>query len=181
MKMLTYFVTISSIHCGQWEVSVNRGTCVSKKMFLNYFHTSSLVAGEPECQDILGMSTVYQIFEYYDRPKITFFPCTISEEITLEDRYRSGETRSFPFIVNTSTFNESYTSVCLHLVPIWERNETLEENCQSQLEETIRVSNGSDNYTTVLQYISGLCDAIGAPLPHPNTTVSYHFCNFTVV
>lgn len=90
------------------------------------------------------------------------------EEVTLNDAINQGVRYAFPTIVETSTFEESFMSVCQS------HNDT--EDCAETVLEVIQVSTDfEDGNKTMISYLSQLCDTFHLPLPHPNETIKVRF------
>lgn len=100
-------------------------------------------------------------------------PRCYREEVVLTDTIRQGTRYSFPNIVNTSTFDNSYLTVCTSNPDPF--NYDL-DNCTSSLaavkEASIDYEPGNE---TMISYMSNLCDAFGLPVPHPNETIRARF------
>ena len=97
------------------------------------------------------------------------------EEVQLTDAIRQGARYSFPNIVNTTTFESSYMTVCTsNSEPFFYDP----ENCTTSMEAVIEASTvfmpGNE---TMISYLSNLCDAFSLPLPHPNETIRLRYAD----
>jgi len=109
-----------------------------------------ITAGEPEC---------------YHR----------MEEIILRNGVASGKETPFPAAASTSTFDQTFLSVCYsHRAP-FNPDQTF---CERALKKVHEINNRfeSENVTNV-EFISDMCDTLGLHLPHPNTTISLRFAS----
>lgn len=97
------------------------------------------------------------------------------EEVQLTDAIRQGARYSFPNIVNTSTFESSFISVCTgHSEPFFYDP----DNCTTSMEAVIEASTEFEpGNETMISYLSNLCDAFSLPLPHPNETIRLRYAD----
>ena len=130
-------------------------------------------AGEPECYRRMWVLCIMKSIKYiiYFSLILMILQC-YREEVVLTDTIRQGARYSFPNIVHTSTFDNSYLTICTRNRDPF--NYDL-DNCTSSLAAVKEVSIDYDGNETMISYLSNLCDAFGLPVPHPNETIRARF------
>lgn len=92
------------------------------------------------------------------------------EEVSLNDAILQGVRYAFPSIVETSTFEESFMAVC--------QSHADTGDCAETFLGVVQVSTSAeDGNTTMISYLSQLCDAFNLPLPHPNETIKVRYAD----